>query len=190
MHMKKKSSLWIALLAIAVSGIMTSCNDDDPQPALEYKTEGVIKGKITGVTKDNSYTFNDDFSYSQYSLFTLSYATYVVNTDGSYDVNLTRVDFANRGQASISFGLSTAADTTPDDTRFEIEYYKEVDNKLILFTMDSDDGTNTLAITDFTFDSATGKVKGKYTMTGASNSTTKNATVAGEFELTAKKVTQ
>jgi hypothetical protein len=188
--MKKKSSLWIALLAIVVSGIMTSCSDDDPQPALEYKTEGVIKGKITGVTKDNSYTFNDDFSFSQYSLLTSSYATYLVNTDGSYDINLTRADFANNGQANVSFGLSTAADTTPDDAEFEIDYYKEADNKIIYFSMDSDDGTNTLAITDFTFDSATGKVKGKYTMNGASNSTSKNATVAGEFELTAKKVTQ
>jgi uncharacterized lipoprotein YehR (DUF1307 family) len=189
--MKKKSSVWIALFAIAISGFLTSCNDDDdPQPALEYKTEGTIKGKITGVTKDNTYTFNDDFNFTQYSLLTDAYASYQVNTDGSYDINLTRADYANDGLANISFGLSTAADTTPDDAEFEIDYYKEVDNKIIYFSMNSDDGTNTLTFTDFSFDSSTGKVKGKYTMGGATNSTTKNATVAGEFELMARKVTQ
>ena len=188
----KKSSLLIAVFAIAISGFLTSCNkDDDPQPALEYKTEGAINGKITGVTKDNSYTFNDDFNFTQYSLLIpTSYATYEVNTDGSYEVNLTRVDFANNGQAVISFDLSSAADTTPDDPEFYINYYKELDNKIINFYMDSDNGANTLAITEFTFDATTGKVKGKYTMSGASNSTEKNATVAGAFELTARKVTQ
>src|SRR6187399_812683 len=114
MPMKMTSGLWTIFCVIALSGFLSSCkDDDDPQPALEYKTEGAINGKITGVTKDNSYTFNDDFNYTQYSLLTNTYATYSVNTDGSYDVDLTRVDFGSNGHASIEFGLSTAADTTP-----------------------------------------------------------------------------
>lgn len=185
------SNLWIAFCVISLSGIMTSCkDDDDPQPALEYKTEGYVKGKITGVTRDNSYTFNDDFSYSQYSLLTQAYASYVANTNGSYTITITRADYSTSGTADLSFGLSNAADTTPNAAELDFTYYKEVDNKLVYFSMYSGSGTNTVTITEFTFDSSTGKIKGKYTMSGATNSTTKSATVAGDFEVTAQKLIQ
>jgi hypothetical protein len=52
--------------------------------------------------------------------------------------------------------------------------------------IDTDDD-NTQAITDFTFDAATGKAKGKFTLSGLENSTDKSATVTGDFEVVAKK---
>jgi len=188
--MTKITKLTTAFLAIILSIAFTGCKDDDPQPALEYQTEGTIKGKITGVSKDNSYTFNDDFTYSQYSLLTESYSLYQVNNDGSYDVSISRADFSTSGTASITFTLSNAADTTPDDVYISINYYKESNDKIINFRMNSSDDENTVAITDFTFDGTTGKAKGKFTLSGTENSTDKNATVSGDFEVTAKKEVQ
>src|SRR5690349_13933009 len=98
--MKIQTKLF-AFLLILVSLISFSSCEDDPQPAIEYQTEGFIKGKIVGVSGDNSYTFNDDFSYNQYALFGESISYYEVNTDGTYDIELVRSDFATGGSARI-----------------------------------------------------------------------------------------
>ena len=186
--MKIQTKLFASLL-ILVSLISFSSCEDDPQPAIEYQTEGFIKGKIVGVSGDNSYTFNDDFSYNQYALFGESISYYEINPDGSYSIELVRNDFGTGGSARISLELSSAADTTPDDSDFYLNYFKESKDKVIYFNMSSG-SANTFAITDFSFDATTGKTKGKYTLSGLDNSTDKNATVTGEFNVTAKKVVQ
>ena len=176
----------MALAVVLSASVFTSCNkDDDPQPALEYKTEGSIKGKITGTSKDNAYTFNDEFNYSQYSILTGSYATYTVETDGSYDFTISRSDFATTSTARLQFTLANAGSTTPLDSDVTIQYIKEVDNKLVTFSMSSG-GSNTTSITELTFDSSTGVIKGKYSLSGTNNSTTKSASVTGDFNVTAK----
>jgi len=184
--MTKSTKLFTAFLAIVLSIAFTGCKDDDPQPALEYKTEGFIKGKLTGVSKDGSYTFNEDFNYTEYSVLVGGPSTYRINTDGSYNVSLARIDFAEYGSAGISFKLSNATDTTPEDISINFSYAKELSDKFITFSI-STDADNTQAITDFTFDATTGKAKGKFTLSGLENSTDKSATVTGDFEVTAKK---
>ena len=185
-----KTKLLALFSMIVLSMSFTACSDDDPQPAIEYKTEGYIKGKIVGVSADNSYTFNDDFNYTQYLTLGEIESYYEINDDGSFDISISRNDFSAGGSAYLNFELSNAADVTPNDSYLEINYFKELNDKVISFYMDSGDLDNTFSITDFTFDVTTGKVKGKYTLSGSDNSTDKNATVSGDFEVTAKKIVQ
>ena len=186
--MNNPTKLFTTLFMLALSVFFISC-EDDPQPAIEYKTGGFIKGKIVGVSGDGSYSFNDDFNYNQYALFGESISYYEINDDGSYDIELVRNDFDTGGSARISLELANAADTSPDNMDFWVSYFKESKDKLVYFSMSSS-VENTFAITDFTFDASTGKVAGKYTLSGSDNSTEKNATVTGEFSVIAKKVVQ
>ncbi|PZR40414.1 MAG: hypothetical protein DI538_04325 [Azospira oryzae] len=187
--MTKSTKLLTAFLAIVLSIAFTGCKEDDPQPALEYKTEGYIKGKLTGISKDGSYTFNDDFNYTEYSTLVGGPSTYRINADGTYNVTLYRSDFAEYGSAAISFKLSNATDTTPENIDISFTYSKELSDKFVTFSIDSD-ADNTQAITDFTFDATTGKAKGKFSISGLENSTGKSATATGDFDVTTKKVVQ
>lgn len=187
--MTQKKNLLTALFALFLSLAFTACSDD-PQPAYEYKTQGFIKGTLTGVTKDNAYTFNETFNYTQYNLtFDESGAIYNASSGGAYSIYISRSDYNGKGSAYISFDLSNASDTTPEDIEYSFSYNKEEKDRFIVFNM-SDDVDNTATITDFTFDSATGRVKGSYTITGTENSTDKSATITGSFDVIAKKIVQ
>ena len=175
------------LLVVVLSLAFTACKDD-PQPAFEYKTQGFIKGKLTGVSANDNYTFNENFTYTQYSLIDGDPAsTYQANSGGSYSLEIVRSDFNNSGSMSISLLLSNATDTTPDEAELAFTYQKELSDKFVNFYMESDPD-NTTTITDFTFDVATGRAKGKYSLTGADNSTGKSASVTGEFDVITKRV--
>ncbi|WP_276373079.1 hypothetical protein [Chryseolinea sp. H1M3-3] len=184
-----KTKFFAGLVGLVLLVLVAGCKDDDPQPAFEYQTQGFIKGKFTGVSKDNSYTFNEDFNYSQYSILFGGFAEYEINDDGSYSVQLYRANFASLGAATIRFELDNATDTTPDNVIISFEYNKELNDKFLTFTMESD-FDNTTTVTDLTFDSGTGRFKGKFSLTGADNSSGKNASVTGEFDLIAKRPVQ
>jgi len=173
------------LLWIAFIWSLVACKQDDPDPDLGFKQEGFIKGKITGVSKDNSYTFNDDFNYTQYSLLTGSNATYELRGDTAFYFLLTRAD-NSVGYANIGFWLPKTNSVAPYNFYMNISYTKETPNELIQFAMTSI-SKNSFVITDFSFDQSTGKVKGKYSLVGKGIYSGKDATVIGEFELTAKK---
>lgn len=177
--------LKLVLAVFALAGLLASCKkDDDPQPAVEYRTEGSITGKITGVSKDASYTFNDDFSFTQFLPFD-SYSIYQANSNGSFDFEISRSDFSSGGGAEISFSLASASSTTPTSPYVSISYQKEVDNKFIVFYISS--GSPITTITGISFDANTGKISGNYSITGTASSTGKTATVTGSFNITAKK---
>ena len=184
--MIKITKLFTAFVVLALACVFTGCKEDNPQPALEYKTEGFIKGKLTGISKDNSYTFNDDFNFTQYSVLVGGTSTYKINIDGTFNVNISRANFGDFGSASMSFKLSNATDTTPENIDISFNYSKELNDKFVSFDIETD-ADNAQAITDFTFDATTGKVKGKFTISGPENSTGKSANVTGDFEVTAKK---
>lgn len=185
--MKKRSWIVTLFLGLAMSFAVMSCNDDDIDPGLGYESQGYIKGSITGVSSDGSYVFDEDFNYKNYSLLLNSISTYEIDGD-IYEFELSRADFDDYGSASIRFELSGAEDTTPDDIRISISWAEERKNDIITFSMNSTNGENTVAITDFSFNEDTGRVKGKYTMTGTGNSTNKNALVTGEFDVVAKPI--
>lgn len=184
--MKKRSWIVTLFLGLTLSFAMLSC-DDDVEPGLGYESQGYIKGNITGVSSDGSYVFDEDFNYKNYSLLLNSVSTYEID-GGTYEFRLSRADYDDYGQAYISFELSDADDNTPNNVEIEINWAKERRNDIITFNMDSDDGANTVSITEFSFNEDTGRVKGKYSMNGSSNSTNKNALVTGEFDVIAKPV--
>lgn len=177
------------LLIVVLSLAFTACKDD-PQPAYEYKSQGYIKGKLTGTSEDNQYTFNEDFTLTQYSPFNgTPSSAYQVNTGGSYSVAFVRSDFNNNRTVYISFFLDNASDTTPSDIEIDVTYDKELSDKFVSFYMESS-VDNTTTISDFTFDSSTGRAKGKYSLSGSDNSTGKAATITGDFDVVLKRNVQ
>lgn len=185
--MKKRSWIGTLFLGMAMSVSIMSCKDDDVAPGLGYESQGHINGNITGVSSDGSYVFDEDFNYKNYSITLGSVSTYEKDGD-TYEFSLSRADYDNSGNASISFELSNIEDTTPDDIRVNVRWIEERTTDIITFMMDSDNGVNSATITEFSFNEDTGHVKGKYTMTGSGNSTGKNALVTGDFDLIAKPV--
>ena len=178
-----------AFLGLALSMGFMSCSDDDADaPGLEYESQGFIKGSITGVSEDGTYVFDDDFKYTDYSLLLNTLSTYELNDDDSYEIDLRRADFGDYGNASISFDLENAEDTTPDNITISITWADEEDDRYITFTMGS--SGNTVAITDFSFNPETGRAKGEFTLSGTNNSTDNNALVTGSFDVVAKPVVQ
>lgn len=180
----KRVSLFLSILSVAAI-LLGGCQDD--VPALEYASQGSIKGTITGSTQGNT-VLNDQFTYSQYEKWGKASSYYI---DGSvYEFTFSRGDFNTGGAAMIDFSLSSASDTSPDNPRVIVDYYKDSSDKYVYFNMDSGEGSNTIAITEFTFNPSTGQVKGKYSITGTANTTGKSATVTGEFDMVAKRLDQ
>ncbi len=174
-------------LGLALSLGFISCDDDDSvDPGIAYESQGFIKGNITGVSEDGTYVFDDDFKYTDYSLLLSTLSTYELNDDDSYDISLRRADFGDYGNATISFDLENADDTSPDNISISIQWANEEDDRYITFTMGS--SGNTATITEFSFNPETGRAKGEFTLTGTNNSTDKNALITGSFDVIAKPV--
>jgi hypothetical protein len=188
--MKKRSMIATAFLGLALSFGFVSCSDDDEGfDGIEYQSQGYIKGEITGVSEDASYVFEDDFNYKDYSLLLNTISTYEKNDDNSYEVDLRRSDYGDYGSATISFDLANA-DAEPENISISVTWAEEEKNKIITFDMDSNDGENSVSITDFSFNPETGRAKGKFSMNGDANSTDNNALVTGSFDVVAKPVVQ
>jgi hypothetical protein len=178
----KRASITLSVLSV-VAILLGGCQEDIP--ALEYANQGFIKGTITGSTQGNT-VLNDQFTYSQYEKWGKS-SDYFID-GGVYVFTIERGDFNTGGAVSLSFALSSASDTSPDEPWMIFDYYKESSDKYVHFYMSSDYGANTISITEFTFNPTTGQIKGKYSVSGTTNSTTKSATVTGEFDLIAKRI--
>jgi hypothetical protein len=174
--MKAITRMLIVMLLITLA---MSCEDDSQ--AIEYRTQGFIKGKITGVSGDGLYTFDNTFNYTQYSHQTLGLSLYEIYDDGSCDGGLSRMNFKSSGSASVYFALDNVDDPTPNILNVSVWYSKELSDRVITFSMSSDE-ENITTITDFSFDPETGRVKGKFTLTGSYNTTSNNAVVTGEFD--------
>lgn len=179
----KRIPLSLSVLG-AIVIFMGSCKDTSPED-LQYASQGFIKGTITGSTQSNTI-LNDAFNYSQFEKWTQ--ASFYSLDGGEYAFNFSRSDFSTGGGASLDFYLSSATDTSPDVPVMAFDYYKPGSDKFVHFYMESESGANTISITEFSFNSTTGQVKGKYSVTGTENTTGKSATVAGEFDLIAKRI--
>ena len=152
-------------------------------PALEYQSQGFIRGTITGIASDDETVINERFRYTQYQKPVIgeTFAGYLEEDNGSFRVVLFRLDLAAGGYAYASFTLDDEKDTTPNSPEMEIAYYKDAEY-LLRFYMTSND-PNTLAIEDFFFDPASGKTTGTFRMEGPQNSSENEALVEGSFDL-------
>jgi len=188
-RMKNNKFAFTLLLAVTASLFFTACKNDDPQPAIEYETQGYVKGKFTGNSADNTYMFNEDFNYTQYNVIYNTVAVYNINDDGSYSIRLQRADFSTVGFMRIEFELNNASDTSPDDVKVDFNYEKEFNDKIVTFRMASSDN-NATTLSEISFNPTTGQVKGKLTLSGSDNSTGNNASVMADFDMIAKRVIQ
>jgi lipopolysaccharide export LptBFGC system permease protein LptF len=181
------------IVALLFVSILMSCGDD-PQPALEYKAQGYMRGTITGTSFDESYTFNDKFSYAQYISGDNSTYTYMPDND-LYYFSINRSDYNNSSAFSIYFTIENFSDTTPENAMYNFGYKKELKNKIVTFSMYSgfyggDTKEEAMQISDFSFNEDTGRVRGKYTVTSDNNTTQKNASITGDFDVVLKKIIQ
>lgn len=189
----KKNNL-LLLGAFCALSIFSSCDDDDI-PALEYEEQGVIKGTITGTASDDATAINEQFSYSKYFLageeegpYSSIYVTY---DNDAVQMQIIRKNVQTGGEARLDLYLDDSSDTSPE-YEIELSYIKETDKILYFSTYaDSDeDSNNESSITNFSFDSASGRVKGDFTISGNVNSTNNNATVTGSFDVVVKQAIQ
>lgn len=177
------------VFGLAVATLMFMQCDDDDVPALEYQQQGVIKGTITGTTSEGSVAINESFSYSQYQpgLYGVSAISYYeTDDDGSIEIRIVRQDLKTGGYFTFTFSLNDAADTSPD-AYLNMQYHdRDFNGKIFDFYISS--SANELTISDFSFESASGRTRGKYVLEGDENSTGKNATVSGEFDVVVKPI--
>jgi|SRR5688572_25610103 len=178
-----------AMLCLLFCVSIAACKEDDPQPAFEYQTQGFIKGKFTGKSGDNAYTFNEDFNFTQYSVLFGGLSTYEINDDASYTLLISRANFPSYGAISVRFDLENATDTTPENLDIQFEYTKELSTNFLTFAMGSD-ADNISTITNVNFDAKSGRCTGKFSLAGLKNSAHQNATVIGEFDVIAKRPIQ
>ncbi|HEY9044716.1 MAG TPA: hypothetical protein VIN08_02425 [Ohtaekwangia sp.] len=183
---KTQSVLAMALCALV---FFTGCSDDDI-PAIEYIQQGSVQGSITGTASDDKTAIDEQFTYNRYapSAYYGPYSSlYSVHDDESIDIQIVRQDMQTGGLVTLQLSLDNEQDTSPD-YNISITYIKETD-KILYFSM-STGSSNVSQLTNFTFNTTTGQVKGDYSISGISNSTNNTATVTGSFDVVVKKIIQ
>jgi hypothetical protein len=106
-------------------------------------------------------------------------------------MQIIRQDVQLGGGVQIRLYLDNASDTSPD-YEIGLTYVKETDKILYFYTAGDSyaESDNESAITNFSFDSASGRVKGDFTISGNDNSTDNNAMVTGSFDIVVKQSIQ
>jgi hypothetical protein len=159
----------------------TTCKKEDKGDVIFF-SNGSVSGTIKGTKTDNS-VLDEQFSFSKY-LDYLNDPCYQITPQGyNFYIEFINPDFS---LFSLEFTLSSATDITPDVSKFSIHYLKDLKTRVFNFTMEN--ANNTTTFTNFSFDEATGKVKGKLTVTGTDNSTDKNATVEANLDVKLNKM--
>ena len=172
-----KSKLFIPGLLLVVASL-SGCKED--VPALEYRTQGSIKGTISGTLSDDKTELNGNFQYNQF-LPGNNLCLYEIEDDNSLKVKISRSDLNMPGDITIRFLLDDEDDTTPEVSNLSLQYNKRTSTQIINFTM----YVAEFEISDFTFDIATGRTTGKITMEvdGGNNSTKNDAMVEITFDV-------
>lgn len=186
-----RQSRFLIMLATCATLVFTSCKDDDDIPALEYSEQGFIKGTIKGTTSDGKTTIDETFNYTRYSTaaaFGEILSGYSVDGDGSIEIQVVRQDLSTGAYVALNFSLDNAADVTPAYD-IQVFFIRETEN-ILVFTVSTDDNDddNEHSVTNFSFDKASGIMKGDFMISGDGNSTERPATVTGSFDVQTKQV--
>jgi hypothetical protein len=168
------------LLVVVLFIFCLGCKDND-QNVLLYKTGGFIKGKVQGALNENSYFFDDDFIYRQYNNETESRYSKVGGS--TYRAYIQRRIVNSGVYVTLGFNF-TADDSNTDFAAIEVLYRKESGSKIYQFySYANPESQNTISITDFSFDQATGRVRGKFSHLSTFNVPGHEVTVEGEFDV-------
>lgn len=188
--MKKERIILAVLFAIAFTS--AGCKKDENVPAIEYRSQGFIKGNLSGATSGGK--LEEKFSYTQYSLSSEGESYYyllpdiIQQNDSIYSFHINRSDINKGGGLTLTFDIDELSDK-PDNTVFQYSFRKETNTQLFYFYMENSQGEpNLVDITDFSFNPKTGRTTGSYTLSGSNNSTQKNAIVKGDFDVVLKRL--
>ncbi|HEX2935620.1 MAG TPA: hypothetical protein VHO72_09735 [Bacteroidales bacterium] len=173
-----KNLLAISLLAALM---FSSCKKDEKGDTIFF-SNGSVTGTIKGTKADNS-VLDETFTWNKYTQ--IADMPYYKVDPNEVLFNVYFNDEAGN-EFSLQFFLSSLTDNTPGGIHFELTYYKTTDNSIYRFETWS--SGNTAQLSDFSFDSATGKLKCKLDVSGTNNSTGKNATVTANIDVTLKKL--
>lgn len=188
--MKMKNILSVMMISLQV---LTSCNDDSDyfkKSDLVTSGNGYIKVNIQGVSK-SGVVLNDSFTAEQYPATDMAQQSYyLINGDRTefeiaryynYPImtNYISIDFYKEGDEFGGIYLN-------------IGYQKKLENNKVLNLDTWDlDFNESSEITNFSFDQATGKLKGNYSVTYEFITTEdKPGTllISGDFDLTVFEV--
>ena len=168
-----------ALLIMAT--LLSSCKEEDN--ALRYKSQGFIKGTISGTLSDDETAFDGSFRYTQYIIDTYNFPYYYIDPDnGSVSLYLFRQDIALGASASWGIYLEDETDTEPAEAYLFLNHVIESSTQLLSLSLSTG-----LEIDDFSFDPATGRVKGTFSFTTTNTTSGNEATVEGSFDVIAKR---
>ena len=173
--------LYLPALLLTVT-LFASCKEEEN--ALEYKSQGFIKGTLSTTLSDDETPFNDSFRYTEYKITEYEYPFFYKEDDGSLTFSMNRYDMTLGSEAYWEFHLDNEGDTTPDETSLYMSHYKISSTKIISLEFYQDD----FAISDFSFDPATGRAQGTFSFTAISNSSSSNDVfVEGSFDVIVKR---
>ena len=166
--------------------LLTRCNDDIL--AIRYEQPGFVQGKITGIDESGA-GFVKDFKLSKYIPFLgQNNTSYTVDPgDGSIEISFELKDHREDSYCLIVLLLDDEDDVDPTFSNFYL-YLSEEKDKLFTFYMT--DSGNDINLSNFSFDRATGKVTGTYTVDGTQNSTGNTAIINGTFDLIVREFIQ
>lgn len=186
--MEKKSVMMALLLALTIA--FTGCKkEDDNEPTIKYRTQGFVKGTLE-TTSSNGTAVKENFSYSAYPISNV-FSYYFLSpdqlqpNDSIYNFSIYRSNYDNGGAISLKFSIDEITDK-PEFIFFDYDFQKETNNTIYDFFI-TGSGTSEATITNFSFDTKTGRTKGNYTLKGQSTQSQKEGTVTGEFDVVLKR---
>lgn len=174
------------LLPVLVGGcmaLMVSCDDDTP--AVEYKTGGSIKGTITGTQSDGTTEIDESFNYKQYLRVYdgEGVSGYQIDADdGEVYISIFRRDINKGGYVYMNIYMDSESDTDPE-VNFYLNYMEQTATERFVFSSSSSTSDD-LTLSDFSFDSETGRVMGTFSIENSDNSSGNDATIEGTFDVT------
>jgi hypothetical protein len=163
--------------------LMASCKKSEDKGDTVFIHNGSVNGTLKGTKADNSI-LNETFSYSTY--LDVLYDQYYLVTSSGYTFE---VDFSipDGSATNLKFTAISATDNAPVVVNYNITYYKTISNT-VTYNFSMSNTNNTVTISDFSFNEATGLLKFKLVATGTNNTTKNAANIGAEYNIVLKKL--
>jgi len=163
--------------------LIASCKKSEDKGDTVFIHNGSVNGTLKGTKADNSI-LNETFSYSTY--LDVLYDQYYLVTASGYTFE---VDFSipDGSATNLKFTAISATDNSPVVVSYNLTYYKTISNT-VTYNFSMSNTNNTVTISDFSFNEATGLLKCKLVATGTNNTTKNAATIGAEYNIVLKKL--
>ena len=173
------------IILLVLLGILTlvSCKKSEDKGDTVFIHNGSVNGTLKGTKADNSI-LNETFSYSTY--LDVLYDQYYLVTASGYTFE---VDFSipDGSATNLKFTAISATDNSPVVVNYNLTYYKKI-SSTVTYNFNMSNTNNTVTISDFSFNEATGLLKFKLVATGTNNTTKNAATIGAEYNIVLKRL--